>query len=75
MNIKELRESIDFIRIAQNNVDNHLGDVVQDPTDAGEIYDSVVALAYDAVVDAGGTHSDARQAAEQISAQYHTNRS
>ena len=71
MNIRELTEGRDYVQIAQNNVDNHLGDVVTDPEDFGDIYDNVIALAYDAVVDAGGTHSDAQHAAEQVSMQYH----
>ena len=68
MRITELTEGRDYLAIAQQNVDNHLGDVVDDPSD---IYDNVVALAYDGVIDAGGTHSDAQQAAEQISMGYH----
>lgn len=64
---KSTTRGLYYARIAQQNVDNHIGDLGDEPD---YLYDNVIALAYDAVIDAGGTSSDARAAAEQIGMEY-----
>lgn len=58
----------DYREIARGNIERHLGDCFDPDHNASsdEIYDEVYTLAFDAIVDAGGSKEDASKIASEL---------
>ena len=59
-----------YWQAAEANIERHLGDVVQDPSDTEEIRRQVWQLAHDGAIDAGAGGFDAERIAELIVRKY-----
>lgn len=68
--IKEAASYIPYMDAARENVERHLADVVDDPSDLDAIKEAAWVLAHDAVTDIGGSRDIATQVANAVQEWY-----
>ena len=75
MRYSEIKEDYDssfeaYLDAARENVERHLGDVVDDPSDVEAIEEAAWTLAHDAVIGIGGSSDMATQVANAVQEWY-----